>query len=167
MAGLVACAEDSSPTCDTVNEDCMPGTCIAHTDEPPAWMLPGSDCIACHSPIDFGNDDPPEDPESVPRHWLTEHYSVAGTVFSSAFGGDGLQDVIVYVQDAQGTEVELRSNAAGNFYTEAQLEPPLRAAIEFDGQRREMSASVGSGACNSCHSCEGEAGEKLNLDASW
>ena len=55
----------------------------------------------------------------------------------------------------------LTSSSAGNFFTSHALTPPLTAEVEDADGTRAMSREVSTGACNSCHSCVGEAGGKL------
>jgi predicted small lipoprotein YifL len=131
--------------CNTDNEDCGPGTCGG--DGP--TMLPGADCIACHSPGNFEED---ED---------DAFWSLAGTVFEDLLGSDGASGVTVRVTDADGKVVTLESNSAGNFYTTSSVTFPISAEVERDGVVKEMGTQPTTGACNSCHACEGSAGGKL------
>jgi hypothetical protein len=102
-------------------------------------MRPGQDCLRCHSERASVGAPP---------------WTVAGTVFPErgAAADQGVSGVRVLVSDARGRSVELTSNSAGNFYTNAPLEVPLRVAIEHAGGRREMPARAPSGGCNACHS---------------
>lgn len=134
--------------CNTDNEDCAPGTCSGEG----ADMLPGSDCVACHSPGNFEED---ED---------DAFWSVAGTVFADIDGTDGASGVTVRVTDSTGETVELQTHSSGNFYSTRPLTPPLTAEVEIDGSVHEMVSEVETGSCNSCHRCEGEASGKLYAD---
>lgn len=131
--------------CDTSNESCAPGTCEGEGPD----MLPGSNCLACHSP---GNYEEDED---------DAFWSVGGTVFTDLDGTDGASGVIVRVTDSLGTMVQMSTSAAGNFYSRDALTPPLTAEIEVDGVTIAMGSEVETGACNTCHSCDGEAGGKI------
>ena len=136
---------DTQPTgeCLSVNEDCGPGTCDGKGED----MLPGSDCLSCHSP-GSGEDEAPA-------------WTVAGTVFSNILGTDGTAGAVIRVTDSTGTTVTLESSGVGNFYTSERLTPPLTAKVETDGVVGEMSQQVETGACNSCHQCDGAARGKL------
>ena len=104
-------------------------------------MLPGSDCLACHSP---GGDDE------------ADRFSVGGTVFSDLDGGSLSQGVIVRVTDANGEVVEMTTNSAGNFYSSRDLEPPMTAEVEVGGRVERMATEISYGGCASCHNCEDE-----------
>lgn len=136
---------DGGVECDTTNEDCGPGSC----DGEGANMLPGSDCVACHSPGNFEEDEG------------DAFWTAAGTVFVDDVGSDGKSGAIVRITDSTGSTVELATSSAGNFYTTDPLVPPLSAEVEVEGVVIEMGTEVETGACNSCHKCEGDAGAKL------
>ncbi len=142
-------ADDSGTTdeCNTANEDCGPGTCSGEGSN----MLPGSNCQSCHTQGLMPEDDEPD-------KW----FSVAGTVFSDLAGSDGVSGVTVRVTDSEGTTVELTSSSAGNFKTTKALVPPLNAEVEYNGSTATMASEVSTGACNSCHNCDGPAGGKLH-----
>lgn len=135
----------TTPTgdCNTDNEECAPRVCEA--EESPD-MLPGSDCMACHS---RGGDD-----EADP-------WSVGGTLYTDIWGAAGAGGATVRVTDSTGTTLTLRTRGSGNFYSEDRLVPPLTAEVETDAGILRMSAEIETGACNSCHRCGGEAGGKL------
>lgn len=99
-------------------------------------MLPGTDCIECHRARSSA-------PDSA--------YSVAGTVFASATCPTAITDATIHVTDGNGRTVTLRSNQAGNFFSEQRLEPPFLFAVEHDGVLVEMQYPVESGSCNRCH----------------
>ena len=136
---------DGGAECETTNEECGPGTCEGEG----ANMLPGSDCLACHSPGNFEEDDE------------EAFWTVAGTVFVDLEGTDGASGVIVRVTDSQGTVSAMSTSAAGNFYTTDPLVPPLSAEVEYAGEVIDMGTEVETGACNSCHRCDGDPGGKL------
>lgn len=124
--------------CNTANEDCGVNSCRG--DGPN--MLPGADCLACHS---RGGDRD------------ADVFTVGGTVYPDWDGvGGGLDGVTVRVTDAKGKVVEMRSSRAGNFYTEENLTPPLRAEVENEFGIIEMDRTVEDGDCNSCHVCDDE-----------
>ncbi|RME24288.1 MAG: carboxypeptidase regulatory-like domain-containing protein, partial [Deltaproteobacteria bacterium] len=134
----------SGGTCNDANEACGPGTCGGEG----GTMLPGSNCMACHDGSGGGE-------EEAPR------FGVAGTVFTDIDGGGEARNATVFVTDSTGQSVTLTTNSVGNFYTTRQLTPPLTAEVEADGFTAAMTSEVSTGACNSCHQCDGAAGGKL------
>lgn len=155
---LAACGgaptgDDTATTCDETNEACGPGTC----DGEGANMLPGADCLACHTPGNFPDDKAARaKEEDEARFW-----TAAGTVFADPDGTEPLVGATVRVTDADGNVVEMTSNAAGNFYTADPLAFPIVAEVEKDGDIVEMQGEQETGACNGCHACTGAVGTKL------
>ncbi len=122
-------------------------------------MDPGRECIHCHTtPADFGGF------EGGPL------FTIAGTVYPTAhepddcFGTNGeTTDVAIVLTDAEGTELTLNVNTAGNFFAGASTIPagftnPIHAKVVADGAERIMVGALESGDCNSCHSQEGSMG---------
>ena len=138
-----------APECNTDNEACEPGTCGGEG----AQMLPGSDCVSCHSPGSGAAEAGEEDELPV--------WTVAGTAFADRYGGAKAPGATVRITGADGEARELTANSAGNFYSRAAVALPYTAAIEVDGETREMFGAQEYGGCNSCHACEGEAVAKL------
>lgn len=105
---------------------------------------PGQPCLVCH-----GAEYTPGD----------EVFAVAGTIYETLDSQTGTAGVDVILEDADGQEVRLRSNRAGNFYLEeddAALRFPLQVAIERDGERMEMRSPIlREGSCAHCHTKEG------------
>jgi len=130
-----------SGTCNTANESCGPGTCGGEG----ASMLPGADCLSCHK---AGGGEAPR-------------WTAGGTVFTDADGGDGASGVKVHITDSNGDTTTLTSNGVGNFYTAKTLVPPLTVELETANGTVAMGRDVSTGACNTCHTCDGEAGGKL------
>jgi hypothetical protein len=107
-------------------------------------MNPGLACIACHS---MGNG---------PR------FSIAGTLYPTAHEPDlcngvngttaGAQIVIV---GANGQQVTLTPNVAGNFDSSTNITKPYKAKIVYMGRERAMITAQTSGDCNSCHTQNG------------
>jgi hypothetical protein len=101
-----------------------------------AWeeMRPGERCGACH---DGGE---------------AKRFGASGTVYGSPTPGHnvGIPGVTVDITDAEGRSVSLRSNEAGNFYTEQQLVPPLQVTLSRAGADSISSTAI-SGDCNACH----------------
>lgn len=147
---LLACApktgDDTSTTCDESNEACGPGTCDGEGGE----MLPGSDCLACHS--SSGAKEEGEEGGT---------FTAAGTVYADLDGTSPLSGATVRITDAGGFIHELTTNSVGNFYTDQPLTFPIAAEVEVDGTVQPMGTSVDVGGCNSCHMCAGSAGGKL------
>jgi len=107
-------------------------------------MRPGEACIACHA-----------------RSREGPSFRVAGTVYPSLHEPDdcnGTSAPTVVVTDASGTAVSLRPNSAGNFTSKAALRFPLRVKVTAGGRVREMSGTIASGDCNSCHTQSGANG---------
>lgn len=152
---------DPTPTpvpvsCNTKNESCAPYTCNA---EGAPTMLPGSNCQSCHSPGNL-----PEDLTGAPTARQSAddlNWSIAGTAFADIVGSSQLSGAVVKVTDSTGKVVSLTTNRAGNFYSNTPMTPPLTAQITADGQTYEMASPVDTGACNSCHTCNGTPGGKL------
>lgn len=147
---LIACApktgDDTSTACDESNEACGPGTCDGEGGE----MLPGSECLACHS--SGGAKEEGEEGGT---------FTAAGTAFADLDGTAPLAGATVRITDAGGVIVELMTNNVGNFYTSDALTFPIDAEVEVDGTVKPMASSVDVGGCNSCHACAGSAGGKL------
>lgn len=132
---------DTSTTCDESNEGCVAGECGGEG----AQMLPGADCIACHT--DGGGEG--------------GSFSWAGTIFTDLDGTAPAPSVLVRITDAEGTVFEETSNAVGNFYANDDLVFPIQAELEANGTVQAMTTPVSTGACSSCHLCAGAAGGKL------
>ena len=138
--------DDSTPppTCNDENEECAPG--VSGCGGEGANMLPGADCLQCH--VRGGDREAPI-------------WSAGGTVFTDAYGSDYAGDVTVKITDSTGQVVTLTSSSKGNFYTSKTLTPPLSAELETSSGTVSMDRTVDTGACNSCHKCDGEAGGKM------
>jgi hypothetical protein len=131
--------------CNIENEECEPGVEACEGDEGKN-MLPGANCISCHS---YGNiDDGPQ-------------FSIAGTIFEDGAGTDGFKGAIVRIFDAAGNTFELTSTREGNFFTDEFVAFPISAEVEVDGNIRAMNDPIETGECNTCHTCEGDAGNKI------
>jgi len=155
-AGDSAAAVDSAPpACQPDHDHCDWEQCS--DAEPGEEMLPGADCLACHNAEVMTGQAPPPHGDSP--------FFLAGTVYDTALGGAGRADVIVKIYDVQGIAVELTTNASGNFYSSQPLAPPYTAEIWAGKEVLVMETAVETGACNSCHRCDGEAGGKLYAPA--
>jgi hypothetical protein len=102
-------------------------------------MLPGDDCLSCHSGAAAKAVDAPV-------------WTIAGTVYPypDANPDDGLEGIHIHVSDAAGTTFTLKSNQAGNFYSAENVAFPLEVCVERGGATRCME-NVVQGSCNSCH----------------
>jgi hypothetical protein len=128
--------------CNDENEECAPGACAGSG----STMLPGSDCLACHS---------------AASSYDISTWTAAGTVFADYDGHAPLRGATVRITDADGQIVELSTNSAGNFYTSQPLSFPIQAEVEARDDIVRMARQAESGACNDCHRCQGAASGKL------
>ncbi|MFT5358229.1 MAG: hypothetical protein ACI9KE_005467 [Polyangiales bacterium] len=105
---------------------------------------PGQPCLVCHGA------------EYTPGGDIFE---VAGTIYDTIDAQTGIAGVDVIIEDADGQEIRLRSNRAGNFYLDegdAAIRFPLHVAIERGGERMEMRSPIlREGSCAHCHTKEG------------
>ena len=131
--------DDTATPCNEANE----GYEIDDRNSGGPLMLPGANCLQCH-----------------------EYMDAVGTAFMNANGDEPLEGAIIRLTDAEGAIVESTTNEAGNFsfgdmggHT---LVFPVTAEVEVDGAIAAMIEPVETGSCNSCHSCDGEAGAKLH-----
>ena len=105
-------------------------------------MLPGTDCLSCHR--DGG-------------HAQTV-FSVGGTVSASKFCPEPQPDAIVHIEDAEGLQLELPVNEAGNFWSLEPLVWPFTVGVELDDELTVKQVEVPTLACNSCHRMDAEFG---------
>lgn len=131
--------------CNTDNEECSPSA--SGCGGSGADMLPGANCLSCHTR--GGANEAPT-------------WSAGGTLFLDIDGSAGVRGATVIVTDVDGNEETMNTSTSGNFFTNGRLTPPLTARIEYGGNTVEMASSVNTGACNTCHTCEGAAGGKLH-----
>jgi hypothetical protein len=101
-------------------------------------MQPGVNCLSCHRE----NSSYPDAPI----------WSVGGTVFAGPDSEVGANGVTVTVVDYEGTEIEMTTNAAGNFYTATPLVLPYEVTVSDGTHSAIMPASPPAGSCNACHS---------------
>jgi hypothetical protein len=158
------------PECNTDNESCGPTTCKA---EGSSTMLPGSNCQSCHSPGSLPDDLAPTTGSRTvnriaaalaPTAGVAEdnlYWTIAGTAFTDSYGSGPLAGASLKVTDSKGKVVTLTTNGVGNFYSTALVTPPLTAKITANGKTFEMATPADTGACNSCHRCDGPPGGKL------
>lgn len=109
---------------------------------PGPTMRPGDNCLRCHQD-GFGDPDAPV-------------FSAAGTIFPSVDSDhcEGVEGVRVFLTGADGAEIALTTNEAGNFWTREPLMPQGPGPrIEFEGRTQRMARDLpGTPACNACHS---------------
>jgi hypothetical protein len=108
--------------------------------EPGPLMRPGWNCLAsgCHFP----------DGRTPPPDW-----GAGGTVFERFYApaDQGVAGVAVTLRAANGTEVRLITNEAGNFYTPTTLPGPIDVTLEREGRTISMPMPAPAGSCNFCH----------------
>lgn len=186
LAGCDEMPDDGTPTdspaatntavpqaCSTTNEQCGPNTCAAGQGSP--TMLPGANCMSCHSPgnlddLTASTGGAQARQSQAAGFWSPTartplenlFFTVAGTAFTDLEGTGPLSGATITVIDSTGKTVTLTTNAVGNFYTAVAVTPPLTAEISYNGNSRKMAHQVDTGACNSCHVCEGSPGGKLH-----
>lgn len=112
----------------------LAGALAACVPEGSPLMRPGQDCLACH----VGENRP---------------WTVAGTIYAAPDADEnaGLEGAEVLVTDANGRELTMRTNPAGNFFTREALAAPYRVEVQYGETRMAMSHPPASGSCNSCH----------------
>lgn len=136
----------------------LPPTCSSMStwtgDEGSAIMNPGEACIACHLGA----------AEGAPI------FSVAGTVFKTGHEPDlcdGMSDsgLAVVIVGADGKQLTLTPNEAGNFRSVDTIQTPYRAKVSYQGRERAMAETQTSGDCNSCHTQNGANGAPGRITA--
>ncbi|MHB1845154.1 MAG: hypothetical protein ACYCWW_10005 [Deltaproteobacteria bacterium] len=108
-------------------------------------MLPGSNCMQCHSATGT----------APQRTW-----TLAGTVYGDpkAATDAGLLDAEILVTDSSGQSLTLVADDVGNFYTGETLTPPLRVEAQWGDHRMRMDLPPPIGvSCNACHSDQPQA----------
>jgi hypothetical protein len=121
--------------------DCVPSTSfnLEEGEVTGPLMRPGTNCIRCHSSGGEAASKP---------------FSFGGTVYPTADAAlcDGVSGVIFRITDSVGTTVSVTSNAVGNFYSVAPLEPPLQVEAEYEGRIAVMPVTTPTRGCALCHS---------------
>lgn len=132
----------SSPAATTAGPVCTSKKTWKNGDRGSKLMRPGSACIDCHAKE-----------RKAPR------FAFAGTVYPTLHEPDDCYGtpagVSVVVTDANGRSRTATVNAAGNFFFEGTLTPPLAAKIVAGGRERAMKEPVPTGDCNGCHTVTG------------
>lgn len=101
-------------------------------------MRPGAACEDCHA-------------RGGPR------FTFSGTVFGANEPDDcmGASGAAILITGADGKSIEMKTNEAGNFYTNLKVQAPYRAAVIAGGKTKVMVAQQTIGDCNICHTQTG------------
>jgi hypothetical protein len=84
-------------------------------------------------------------------------WTYAGSVFASEERSSPARDVKIIITDASG-ERKLKANSVGNFYTlDGNPSEGYHARMSKGDVTRTMQAEQTSGACNGCHTPDGQA----------
>jgi mono/diheme cytochrome c family protein len=146
-------AADAAPPAVTLT--CTSGTYWTRGNHASGQMKPGGQCIDCH----LNGDD---DDDSVAAAGTNPPlFTFAGTVFGGPHDKDDCNgasgasaDIQVILTGADGTEINLAPNAAGNFFTLTPLVAPVHARVMNANGTRVMKDELKSGNCNSCHTAD-------------
>lgn len=92
----------------------------------------GDDCLGCH--------------DTQSKRW-----TIAGTLYSAATGGNAVAGATIEVVDATGKVVKLTTYSNGNFYTTTPVTKPLTVRATKCPNDRPMVGKVNDGSCNGCH----------------
>jgi cytochrome c553 len=113
-------------------------------------MNPGRSCVQCHAETN--------DPAQAP------FYAFAGTVMRAEHEADdcrGVASITVIVTGADGSEVEMQGNSAGNFWLAPEIQvlmPYTARIVDSAGNERVQQNPVDNGDCASCHTQAGTNG---------
>ncbi len=127
----------------TTPDDCYDKTKFwnAQNDQ---YMRSGSACNSCHQ------------------------FTIAGTVFvqptepDNCYGVDGAKHAVaVLVVGADARAVALKTNEAGNFWTNVAVAFPATVSVTYGSGELRMQATVVKGDCNSCHTASAFPGRIL------
>jgi hypothetical protein len=115
--------------------------CALDPNDPKALRNLGEECVGCHRP------------GKKAAEWP---FTAGGTTYATPSDdpSPGLGGVHVILTDARGKVVTLRSNRAGNFWTNEALAFPVAVVLQRDGSERRREVAAGpcsAGACNGCH----------------
>jgi hypothetical protein len=152
--GLIEC-DGGSPgdsditTGDDATPSCSSGVMWSAVGEYDELMMPGANCLACHS----GGFDP--------------SFSIAGTVMGAKYDMNncyGVGGVVVRITDANTQVHTFTTNAAGNFFLSTgsgSVAAPYSVKLTYQGRTRTMSTTPSTFSCNSCHLDSGTPGRVL------
>jgi hypothetical protein len=133
-------AADLAPAPDLAPKQCIdivPAIADGHHN-------PGQNCMSCHNANNL----------AIPQ------FTVAGTLFDSATGGNPIAGATIEITDAMGMKHGLLTATNGNFYTEQPLPAPF-ASPRATGcpNNAVMPGLPTTGSCNSCH----QSGSQIHL----
>jgi hypothetical protein len=140
MVWLIGCGDPAKSSAQAALGNEAPGV------RPGPLHRPGQPCLVCHT------GDPGD-----PSEW-----SIAGTVYLTKTATTPAAGAAVSVTDANKTTKTYKTNAAGNFYEQAdRFKPkyPLQnISVTYNGTTKNMNSLVnGSGSCATCHVGDGNA----------
>jgi hypothetical protein len=98
---------------------------------------------------------------------LAPQYSIAGTLYTDALGGAGIDGATIIVTDANNVTINITTRGTGgvgNFYSEnLTLVPPFTVQATQCPSLQSMGTPADSGNCNSCHITGGTANARIHL----
>jgi hypothetical protein len=132
-------------------------SCALDPNDPKALRNLGEECVVCHMP------------GKKAAQWL---FTAGGTTYRTAGDGasPGLGGVVITLTDAGGKVLTLRSNTAGNFWTNEKLAFPVAVVMQREGSDRRSTVAAGpcsAGGCNGCHSVPPKNGAPGRLFAPY
>ena len=103
----------------------------------------GQDCISCHQSVSGAN------------------WTIAGTLYSAASGGNAVSGATIEIVDANNTRIQLSTCDNGNFYTDQQVAFPVTVRSSQCPSNKAMSSPAQNGSCNTsgCHA----SGNRIHL----
>lgn len=149
-AGLMLGCQVDTKFVDVPASVCASGEIWAFQDKDNPRMNPGRSCVQCHAEEN--------DPYQAPL------YAFAGTVMAAEDEGDdcrGVGGLTVIITGADGAEVAIQGNSAGNFWLDPEIEvvmPYTARIVDHAGNERVKQTPVDNGDCASCHTQEGANG---------
>jgi hypothetical protein len=123
---------------------CLVGACDT-SNLPGPTMRPGQDCGRCHGGT--GSEQGPL-------------WAAAGTIYASpqADKNDGLEGVTITITASDGTTATTTTNEVGNFWFDADMQPPFTVELTHQGRSARMQGPAPSGYCAACHTAENPLG---------
>jgi hypothetical protein len=126
----------------------LTSACALDPNDPKALRNLGEECVGCHMP------------GKKAAQWL---FTAGGTTYRTATDGPspGLGGVTLTLTDSGGKALTLRSNTAGNFWTNQKLAFPVTVVVQRDGSERRIAVPRGpcnAGECNGCHTVPPKSG---------
>lgn len=156
LAGLGLIATSCAPPVNIAAVPQAVNGCDPPTEDelvPEAPMLPGRNCLVCHSPQG----------QASRRVW-----TAAGTVYANADDkcNQGLAGVKVEIADAnRKILITLTTNRSGNFFTSEPIDfRGVIARVSKDGKFKEMQGAMVNAYCPECHYPGGIAPGRIFLN---